>query len=148
VDVSNPYSTPAAQGAGSVSGHFYTMGQVALATLLGGPLAGGYLVASDHWLFGAANRAKLVLGVSFAVLAGALALGYLLAQNSGTLGFTIGIVVAYRVYAQTALGPSIDQFKSSGGTRYSWWRVIGLSLLALVLTVCIATALVLLLPQN
>jgi hypothetical protein len=84
--------------------------------------------------------------VSFAVLAGALALGYLLAQNSGTLGFTIGIVVAYRVYAQTALG--IDQFKSSGGTRYSWWRVIGLSLLALVLTVCIATALVLLLPQN
>jgi hypothetical protein len=40
---------------------YYSPGQVLLTALLGGPLAGGYLVSRDHSLFGSPKRAKATL---------------------------------------------------------------------------------------
>jgi hypothetical protein len=61
MEFANPFAAQASEVAKSRKQRYYSPGQVLLAALLGGPLAGGYLVSRDHSLFGSPRKAKATL---------------------------------------------------------------------------------------
>ena len=133
MEVSNPYAAPNAQVEDSPEHRYYTPGQVLLAAILGGPLAGGYLVSRDHSLFGSPKKARATLLCTFVVLIGMIGLGSALpAHSSGTIPAAI-VAGMYRWYAEEAFRGTIAQCQKQGWLQYSWWRVVGLSVGFLIL---------------
>jgi disulfide bond formation protein DsbB len=146
MEVTNPYAAPSAPVADSPERHYYTPGQVTLATLLGGPLAGGYLFSRNYSLFGSPKKAKNALLWSFAVSVAAIGLGFALpAHTSRTVPAAI-VAGMYRWYAKDAFQETIAERQAQCWLRYSWWRVVGLSVAFLVLIVVLAAVLLILTP--
>ena len=147
MEVTNPYAAPKAQVRDSPEQHYYTPGQVTLATLLGGPLAGGYLFSRNYSLFGSPKKAKTVLLWSLAVSVAAIGLGFALpAHTSRTVPAAI-VAGMYRWYAKEAFQGTIAERQAQGWLRYSWWRVVGLSVGFVVLIIVLAAVLLILIPR-
>jgi hypothetical protein len=112
-------------------GHYYSPWQVLVGTILGGPLAGGFLIASDHSAFGAAGRGRAALVVSCLVIVGAVvlqgALGDRLEPADGSI--VAGLVAGfYGVYARVALTGEIARRRGLGWLPHAWVRVLGISM--------------------
>jgi hypothetical protein len=148
VNAANPYEAPKSRVEDSAERRYYSAWQICAAALLGGPLAAGYLAARDHRLFGSPTKAKRTLMVAVAVLAGLLVLGYVTPQNSSMTIPAAVMAAIYRQYATTVFGQSIAQRKEQGWVQDSWWRVVGISLGFLVLTLAIVVLSVLLFPPR
>jgi hypothetical protein len=134
----NPYAPPKAvltEPQPDV-GRFYTPWQICVATLLGGPIAGGALVFRNHVLFGARDKAKLALGVSIAVVVAVTALGVAMPQaGRGLSGLSFVVAVVYRSYASKVFDSEITQRRDKNWTQQPWWHAIaaGVLMLAAVL---------------
>jgi hypothetical protein len=117
---------------------YYSSLQIGVATLIGGPLAGGYLASRDHTLFGAPDKGRWILLASAVVVVGLIYVGSLLSKGTlqSLLPFVVGI--AYRVYAQYAFDPTINQRRAEGWVQFSWWRTAGISLAFLVAILALA----------
>ena len=147
MEVSNPYAAPSAPLTDSPERHYYTPGQVTLAALLAGPLAGGYLVSRNYSLFGSPKKAKTALLWSLAATIAAIGLGCALpAHSSGTVPAAL-LAGMYRWYAKEAFQGTIAQCRAQGWLRYSWWRVVGLSVVFLVLIIVLAAVLLIIIPR-
>jgi len=147
MEVTNPYAAPSAPVADSPERRYYTPGQVTLATLLGGPLAGGYLFSRNYSLFGSRKKAKIALLWSLAVSVAAIGLGFALpAHTSRTVPAAI-VAGMYRWYAKEAFHGTIAERQAQGWLRYSWWRVVGLSVAFLVLMILLAAVFLILIPR-
>lgn len=125
-------------------GRYYSPWQVLVGTILGGPLAGGFLIASDHSAFGAAARGRATLIVSCLVIVAAVllqgALGDRLAPSDGSIiaGLVAGL---YGVYARVVLTAEIARRRGLGWLPHAWSRVLGISFgffLAMLLLVALA----------
>ena len=147
MEVTNPYAAPKAPLADSAEQRYYTPGQVFLATVLGGPLAGGYLFSRNYSLFGLPTKAKAVLVWSVVILICGIALGYALPEHSGGTGIAATIAGMYRWYAKEAFEGKIAERQHLGWLQYSWWRVVAISVGFLVLVLVLLFALVFLLPR-
>jgi hypothetical protein len=112
----------------NVAQRYYTPSQIAVATLIGGPLAGGFFASRDHVVFGAKRKATATLLVSTAIVAAGVAIGSRIQPNTGTTVIAVAIAVAYRWYAEIAFAPEIARRSPQGWTRQSWWAVVGISL--------------------
>ena len=110
------------------SQRYYSSTQIAVATLIGGPLAGGYLASRDYALFGHPEKGRIILIISCAAIIGLLYLGSIVPLQASRTALPFIAVIAYRVYATFAFDPTIAQRKSEGWLQYSWWRAIGISL--------------------
>ena len=108
--------------------HYYSPWQITVATLIGGPLAGGYLASRDHALFGAPTKGRTVLMVSCIAIIGLIYLGSILPDQTPRAPLALLVAAAYRWYATYAFAPGIAQRRSDGWIPYSWWRTVGLSL--------------------
>jgi hypothetical protein len=147
MEVTNPYAAPSAPVADSPERRYYTPGQVLLAAILGGPLAGGYLFSRNYSLFGFPKKAKAALLWSLAVSIAAIGLGFALpAHTSRTVPAAI-VAGMYRWYAREAFQSAIAERQAQGWLRYSWWRVAGLSVAFLVLIIVLAAVLLILIPR-
>jgi hypothetical protein len=132
----------------ATTSRFYTPWQICVGAILGGPLAAGYFYSRDHVLFGSPGKAKASLIWSVAFMCGLFAVGiFLPAHGSGT-GFAIGSAVVYRWTAKQAFDKAISLRRDQGWVAYSWWRVVGLSIIGLILSLAIAFVLVLILPDS
>ncbi len=110
---------------------YYTPWQITVAAILGGPLAGGYLASRDHALFGSQGRARATLAVSALLLCGLLYVGHLLPPQASGTPIAVGVAFGYRWYAGVTFDGEIAQRRAAGWLAYSWWRVIGISLLVM-----------------
>jgi hypothetical protein len=147
MEVTNPYAAPSAPVADSPERRYYTPGQVTLATLLGGPPAGGYLFSRNYLLFGSPKKAKTALLWSLAVSVAAIGLGFALPEHtSRTLPAAI-VAGMYRWYAKEAFQGTIAERQAQGWLQYSWWRVVGLAVAFLVLIIVLATVFLILIPR-
>jgi hypothetical protein len=133
MEVSNPYATPKSEVQDLPEQRYYTPGQICAAAILGGPLAGGYLVSRDHSLFGSPQKATAALLWSFLVLIGLIGLGYALPEHSSGTGLAAIVAGMYRWYAKEAFEGTIAERRQQGWLRYSWWRAVGLSVGFLIL---------------
>jgi hypothetical protein len=111
---------------------YYSSMQITIATLIGGPLAGGYLASRNYALFGEPGKGRLVLIVSAVAIIGLLYIGSLLPPQSANSALPFIAVIAYRVYAAYAFDAPIARRKGEGWTQYSWWHVTAISLAILV----------------
>ena len=122
------------------SPRYYSALQIGIATLVGGPLAGGYLASRDYALFGEPDKGRVVIIVSCIIIVGLIYIGSVLPERTPRSGLAFIVAIAYRAYASYALEPAIAHRKSEGWLQYSWWRTLGLSLLFLVAILAIAVA--------
>jgi uncharacterized membrane protein len=112
---------------------YYTPWQICVATLIGGPLAGGFFASRDHVLFGAKQKATPTLLVSTAIVVAGAVLGSRIQPNASETVDAGGTVVqalialAYRWYAVGAFTEEISKRQSEGWTPQSWWHVVRIS---------------------
>jgi hypothetical protein len=125
-------------------GRYFSPWQVLVGTILGGPLAGGFLIATDHSAFGAAGKGRATLMISCLVIVGGVLLqggfGERLDPADGSI--LAGVVAGlYGVYARVALTGEIARRRGLGWLPHSWPRVLGISfgfLAAMLLLVALA----------
>jgi hypothetical protein len=118
---------------------YYTPWQIAVATILGGPVAGGFLALRNHILFGAPTKAIIVGVVSGVVAIGAIVAGVMMPPHVSRMACAFPIVIAYRWYAESAFGGQISNRKGEGWAQYSWRRVVGFSVAFLAGVVLLGT---------
>ena len=125
-------------------GRYFSPWQVLVGTILGGPLAGGFFIASDHSAFGYPGKGRATLVVSCLVIVGGVflqsALGDRLDPADGSI--VAGLVAGcYGVYARAALTGEIGRRRGLGWLPHAWTRVLGISfgfLAAMLLLVALA----------
>jgi hypothetical protein len=111
---------------------YYTPWQIGVATIIGGPLAGGFFARRNYLEFGAPKKAAVIAGVSILVSIVAIFLGSRMPPQVPRSGFAIMIIIAYRWYAEGAFASSISVGRSEGWTQQAWWQVIWISAAFLV----------------
>ncbi len=122
-------------------GRYFSPWQILAGTILGGPMAGGFLIASDHSAFGAAGKGRVTLTISCLVIVGCVllenAVGNRLDPAAGSI--VAGLVAGfYGVYARMALTGEIARRRGLGWLPHSWSRVLGISVGFLVAMLLLA----------
>jgi hypothetical protein len=123
----------------------YSPGQIALAAVLGSPLAACWFFACNFRELGQPKTAKHYLiwgGIGTAVL---LVIAFFLPDRFPNsilpIAYTAGLFQA----AKQLHGTTVARHISAGGRLGSWWSVVGISLLCLILVVVALIGIVLLL---
>jgi hypothetical protein len=122
----------------SGDGKLYSSGQVGGAAFLGGPLAGCWLMAANYSEFGndSARWQMLIWGV-LGTLA-VLGVSFLLPTRLPNA--LLPAVYAYTLseLADRLQGTQFDQHLAAGGRKHSSWRVVGVSVVCLVVVVAMS----------
>jgi len=132
----------------STAGRFYSPWQICVGALLGGPLAGGYFYSRDHISFGSPNKARTSLLWTGVVVICLFAIGLSSPRQSSGTVLAAAVAGMYRWFARQAFDETISTRRNQGWTQYSWWRVVGLSVVGLILTLAILFLLVSFLPDQ
>ena len=122
----------AANSGANAPAKYYSAWQIAVAAVLGGPLAGGYFASRNHAFFGAQRKASITMIVSGLVLIAAIVIGFLLPEKESRTPGALLIALGYRWYASAAFDSKIAKQRAAGAVPHSWWGVIGISLGVLV----------------
>ncbi|NHA06077.1 hypothetical protein G7092_19865 [Mucilaginibacter sp. HC2] len=106
-------------------------------TFIGGPLAGGYLIAENFKAFNKKTEARNTW--IFAILATIVIFGgVFLIPNAEKIPRQI-IPIIYTAIAYSLVkryqGSDINAHISTGGPIFNWWRTIGVSLVGLLITI-------------
>ncbi|MGC4058631.1 MAG: hypothetical protein QM743_11005 [Chitinophagaceae bacterium] len=104
-------------------------------TFLGGPLAGGYLIAENFRTFGEPQKARITWAITIiAALLLMIAFSCDSEQAQRMRGF-IGFVCAFIAHyiTQYLQGKQIDAHIESGGSAFGWGRVIAIGLISLLM---------------
>ncbi|MCG8590775.1 MAG: hypothetical protein MJE66_15905 [Proteobacteria bacterium] len=142
-----PVIDPTPIGAPPRPTRVYSVGQMIGATLLGGPLGGCVLLASNFLLFGATQRRTqaLVGGVVASVLV--MVLGFFLPERVPDSALPAAYTIALQQLASRTQGAEIETFLASGGSKHSHWRVAGIGAACLAGILAALFAVLLALPE-
>jgi hypothetical protein len=110
----------------------YSAGQVALATFLGGPLGGGWLMALNYKRLGEPGKAPIAIVLSVLAMAALIAIG-LVAGQGAVLWLMIVPVFVVSQLAKFLQGAAYDRHVALGGSRGSRWRAAGLGVVSLAI---------------
>ena len=143
---SDAYAPPEARltDARSAPEKVYSLNQMAVATFLGSPLAGCWLMRKNYGVFRdeRGGRQALLWGVlsSLAIIG----LSIVLPDKVPNSGLPVLYTLAFRYIASGLQGPRLEDEQAAGPRKHSWWRVIGISVVCAFLFVAAATPIVLL----
>lgn len=131
VQQSNPFQTPQADLQQTTTQHppLYSLGGIGLATFIGTPLAGAWLLAHNLQLLGQAHRVAMVWGISVVLLLVTLVLAFVLPEEVPALPFAIAQLMAMIMLAKHLLEFDIREHLEAGGVFLSNWRAAGIGLL-------------------
>jgi hypothetical protein len=107
---------------------------VAIATLLGSPVAGTGLMALNYQRLGKKNAAIATLAIGIAATGVAIAFGNRV-PTYATTGIAVGLLVTTMNLAKTLQGPAWQQHVLRGGQLGSRWAAAGLGLILLAVIV-------------
>lgn len=125
--------SPAAPATPAPGYSLWTPNHVALATFLGTPLAGGFLLSRSLRKLGRGGQAWGVIAGSVVATAALVAIGMAIPGKGGTFGLPVASVIGMRTWAQSALGPALAEHQKAGGRTSSGWAAAGIGLAGLVL---------------
>jgi hypothetical protein len=108
----------------------YSAGRITLATLIGGPLGGSWLMALNYKRFAEPRNARMAIALG--VLGTAAAIALWLAVGGAELWLVIAPVIAVGLLALLLQGTAYDQHVAVGGSRGSSWRAVGVGAVSLV----------------
>lgn len=144
MDAENPYSIPAAPLADPalVSGRLYKPVAVGLATFLGSPLAGAYILTQNLKHLGRSREVGTVWLIAVALLAVTMVCAFLLPENVPSLPFTVVQILAMSALSKHHTAVDLARHLERDGAFHSNWRAAGISLLFIlaILAVCIPAA--------
>jgi len=122
------------------------------ASLIGGPLAGCYLMSKNFNTFGKNDYAKK----SFKI--GIISTGLLFLALNFLPSAIIDIIPSYLIpilytiiistYLKKYQGEELKNYINSGGKKYSGWKVTGISILSLIITIIYFLIITLIIPIN
>jgi len=128
-------------------GKIYSLGQISAAALVGSPIAGAILIASNFRAFGLPDSSKnsLLLGVASTVII--IVAGFFVPES--TPNSVIPAIYCTIIYylAKHYQGVKVDDFIEAGGQKYSHWRVFGIAVACLVAVMAIAFTVLSLNPE-
>jgi len=133
MDAENPFKTPSAELVSPLSdtnrAPLYTLAGVGLATFIGSPLAGGYLIGRNLKALGRHSEVIRAWGIAIAIFVVCNALLFISPGGKSTVPLTIAQVVGMYFAAQYSFGPALVLQGEQGGPLYSNWRAAGIGLL-------------------
>ncbi|MDH0098209.1 hypothetical protein N7333_16620 [Pseudomonas sp. GD04158] len=131
VQQSNPFQPPQAdlQQATANQLPLYSVAGVGLATFIGTPLAGAWLLAHNLQLLGKADRVAMVWGISVFLLVVTLVLAFVLPEEVPAMPFAIAQLMAMIMFAKSLMEADLKQHAEAGGAFLSKWRAAGIGLL-------------------
>lgn len=105
-------------------------------SFIGGPLVAGYFIAENFKVLNEPENARSTWNYTIPLTILIFSLALIIPQSSNFP--SIIIPLAYTLFAyyisKQHQGDGIEAYLEAGGEEYSWWRVIGVSLIGLVLT--------------
>ena len=102
---------------------------IGVATFIGTPLAGAWLLAHNLQLLGKADRVALVWGLSVVLLLVTLVLAFVLPESVPAMPFAIAQLMAMIMLAKNLQEADLKQHADAGGAFLSNWRAAGIGLL-------------------
>ena len=110
--------------------------EIWVATLLGGTLAAGYMVAKNFQALGETHKVRKTWIVTFAVTVIVFLIGFYAPYLDRLPNFLFVLVIAgiVVVLAQMYQGERIRRHIRAGGQIQSWWKTLGVSLAGFVVT--------------
>jgi hypothetical protein len=107
------------------------------ATFFGGPLVAGYLIAENYKLLGHHEKAKATW--LYAIAASVIILGgvFMIPETANIPNYIIPLAYAWgaSLIVHQTQGNEIKKHIATGGQLFSFWRVAGISLVGLIITV-------------
>ena len=143
----NPFAPPSEladaslaqpQTGNSVGLKMYVPNHVAVAAFIGSPIAGAWLIGSNFEALGRPAARTKALALGFAATVAIFALAFALPEGTPNSIVPLAYTFALRELARWQQGKDIERVLASGGTKHSGWRVAGIGLLSMVITVSIA----------
>jgi hypothetical protein len=122
----------------------YTPGQILLATLIGAPAAGAFLLSWNFKRFGEPRRAQLspILGVG--VTAFVIAMSVIgIARPGVNVWSVVPAALCYQI-ARSMQGAKVRAHVALGGAKAPWWKALGTGVLCLLGIVAVSLLLSLL----
>jgi len=119
-----------------ITGKVYTVTQIMVATFLGGPLGGGYMISENYKLFNQPTKATQAIIFSVLALIILFTIGYLIPDDSSFPPSILPLLyaIAIRQIAQAAQGGLIQTHTSASGATFTWGRAIAVGVMALIIT--------------
>jgi hypothetical protein len=110
----------------------YTYWQVTVATALGSPIAGSWLMARNYSAWG--EKRKSVITVCLGIVGTLLLVGLGSLAQKGTSGSSVALIglFATKYLAEHLQGATIAQHRAAGGAIASWWRACGVGLAVMI----------------
>lgn len=115
--------------------------EIWVATLLGGTLAAGYMVARNFQALGETGKVRKTWAVTFAATVIIFLIGFYAPYLERFPGFLFPLVIAgiVVVLAQMYQGERVRRHISAGGQIQSWWKTLGVSLAGMCATIVLFT---------
>ena len=141
-----PPNAELATGA-SAAESLYSPGQVAVATFLGSPLAGGWLIAANFHELGLPDARRMSLFAAVVVFLVAFVLALYLPEDFPSVILWLAYTAAARQAAVHWQGGLFSEHIESGGRKHSNWRMLLVTVLAFLVAAIVSFVIVMLLPE-
>jgi hypothetical protein len=120
---------------------FYSEQQVKLATFIGSPLAGGFLMAQNERIAGQSKKGSRLFVTSVAATILLLFVAWLMPKRQpGNYFLPLVSAIAAGFWYRRAQGDLLAGVRFPGAVRESWWTALGYSLLVAVFAAAIFVA--------
>lgn len=122
----------------------YKANAIHVGTFLGGPLVAGYLIAENYKAVGEYSKYKKTWIITILLTIVIFTLLYLIPDNSRIPNYIFPVIYSSIAFSlvKTFQGELIEAHQNAGGLFYSWWRIIGVSVIGLITIVLAIVALV------
>jgi hypothetical protein len=124
----------------------YSIQQISLATFLGSPLAGCWLLSLNYRKFGRPTHAMLSLVGGILATVALLPIAFVLPKWFPNIILPVAYSFGMRMVAERLQGSLLAGHTDADGQFGSWWTVVGISLLSFVIFAGLVVAALLLFP--
>jgi hypothetical protein len=115
------------------SSRLYSSRQIYVASFIGTPLAAAWFMACNWAALGDEPRALRYLWLGFGATIAALAVAIVLPDKTPHILWPLLYSVAIYQWAKVLFDRLFGPFISNGGVKGSWWVVVGVSVLAMII---------------
>jgi hypothetical protein len=114
---------------------------------MGSPIAAAWFIHRNFMTLGNESRAMRTLGVGFAATVAVVGAGFFLPNRFPNTVLPLAYSFAIYQYALFLFKGAYNEHLTGGGRKGSWWMVIGVSLLALLILIGVGFAIAFAVPS-
>jgi hypothetical protein len=120
----------------------YTSRQICLASFLGSPLAAAWFLRKNFIALNSPGLAYKTIWRAVFLTVAIVIVGYFVPENFPNSFIPLIYTALIYAYARGIFDERVKTHLAQGGTKGSWWEVVGIGIVGLVLVFAIAFALV------